>query len=176
MDEPGDLAQARGRLDERMNGLARGRVDRRDAHVVSGVPQDLGRRVGVLLAHVGQQDVLADADPPRDRLADLTGSDDDDHAVHVRLPVCGGQAGRGPEGLATVHGTVAVERTVWRSQELGSTDVVVVGDTAVLYAEVTDVVVSGDETETFRMPMTQVWVREGVDWKCLSGHAGPRRT
>lgn len=30
-------------------------------------------------------------------------------------------------------------RTVWRSQDLTSADVVVVGDTAVLYAEVTDV-------------------------------------
>ena len=67
-------------------------------------------------------------------------------------------------------------RTVWRSQELSSADVVIVGDTAVLYAEVTDVVVSGDGTETFRMPMTQVWVREGLAWTCLSGHAGPRRT
>ncbi len=52
----------------------------------------------------------------------------------------------------------------------------VVGDTAVLYAEVTDVVVRDDGSETYRMPMTQVWVREGSDWKCLAGHAGPRRT
>ena len=38
----------------------------------------------------------------------------------------------------------------------------VVGDTAVLYAEVTYVVLSGDDQpETFRMPMTQVWVRVG---------------
>ena len=37
MDQPGDLAQARGRLDQRMHGLARGHVDRRDAHLVSGV-------------------------------------------------------------------------------------------------------------------------------------------
>ena len=66
--------------------------------------------------------------------------------------------------------------TVWHSQNLGAAEVVVVGDTAVLYAEVTDVVVRGDESETYRMPMTQVWVREGGDWKCLAGHAGPRRT
>lgn len=59
--------------------------------------------------------------------------------------------------------------TVWRSQD--------VGETAVLYAEVRDVVVSdGDESATFRMPMTQVWVRSGGDWKCLAGHAGPRLT
>ena len=58
-----------------------------------------------------------------------------------------------------------------------SADVVVVGDTAVLYVEVTDVVLTDDEEpETFRMPMTQVWVRRDGDWKCLAGHAGPRRT
>jgi ketosteroid isomerase-like protein len=64
--------------------------------------------------------------------------------------------------------------TVWRSQDLSDADVVIVGTTAVLYAEVTDVVVSGATTETFRMPMTQVWVRSGSGWKCLAGHAGPR--
>src|SRR5215211_9089601 len=82
MDQPGDVAQTRGRLDERMHGLARGHVDRRDARFVSGVAQDLCRRIGVLLAHVGQQDVLTDADPARDRLADLTGTDDDDYTAH----------------------------------------------------------------------------------------------
>ena len=68
--------------------------------------------------------------------------------------------------------------TVWRSQDLGGVEVVVVGDTAVLYAEVVDVVQSGDSgtEETFRMPMTQVWVRQAGGWKCLAGHAGPRRT
>lgn len=66
--------------------------------------------------------------------------------------------------------------TVWRSQRLTGAEVVVVGNTAVLYAEVTDVVLSeDDETETFRMPMTQVWVRLDRGWKCLAGHAGPRR-
>lgn len=67
-------------------------------------------------------------------------------------------------------------RTVWRTQNLGNVDVVVVGDTAVLCAEVTDVVLSDDgEPETFHMPMTQVWVRRGHAWTCLAGHAGPRR-
>jgi ketosteroid isomerase-like protein len=67
--------------------------------------------------------------------------------------------------------------TVWRSQDLSDVEVVVVGGTAVLHAEVTDVVMSQDgESETFRMPMTQVWVRQGGDWSCLAGHAGPRRS
>ena len=66
--------------------------------------------------------------------------------------------------------------TVWRSQDLSGADVVVVGDTAVLYAEVTDVVLADDGSETFTMPMTQVWVRQDGDWTCLAGHAGPRRS
>jgi ketosteroid isomerase-like protein len=67
--------------------------------------------------------------------------------------------------------------TVWSSQALAEADVVVVGDTAVLHAEVIDVVLSrGDEPATFRMPMTQVWVRLDGGWRCLAGHAGPRRT
>ena len=65
--------------------------------------------------------------------------------------------------------------TVWRSQELSNPRVVVVGDTAVLHAEVTDVVLSGaPEPEKFRMPMTQFWVRASNGWRCLAGHAGPR--
>lgn len=65
--------------------------------------------------------------------------------------------------------------TVWRSQRLLDPEVVVVGETAVLYAEVTDVVRAGEDgSETFRMPMTQVWVRSGDAWVCLAGHAGPR--
>ena len=67
--------------------------------------------------------------------------------------------------------------TVWRSQDLGSAEVVVVDDTAVLYADVTDVVVSnGGDALTHRMPMTQVWVRSDGGWTCLAGHAGPRRS
>ena len=82
MDQPGDGAQSRCRLNKRMHRLARGHVNRGCAHFVPSVPQDLGRGVGVLLAHVGQQDVLADANPARDGLADLTGSDDNDDITH----------------------------------------------------------------------------------------------
>ncbi|WP_309650263.1 nuclear transport factor 2 family protein [Nocardioides sp.] len=65
--------------------------------------------------------------------------------------------------------------TVWRSQELVDPAVVVVGDTAVLHAHVTDVVLTADgEPAAFRMPMTQTWVREDGTWRCLAGHAGPR--
>lgn len=66
---------------------------------------------------------------------------------------------------------------MWRSQTLSHPHVVVVADTAVLYAEVIDVVSPDDhEARTFRMPMTQVWVRVEGGWKCLGGHAGPERT
>jgi hypothetical protein len=67
--------------------------------------------------------------------------------------------------------------TVWRLQELHDVHVVVVAETAVLRAEVSDVVLTAvGEPATFAMPMTQVWVREGSAWRCLAGHAGPRRT
>ena len=65
-------------------------------------------------------------------------------------------------------------QTTWRSQTLVHPDVVVVGDTAVLRAEVSDVVESSEGApQTFRMPMTQVWIRTGTSWRCLAGHAGP---
>ena len=82
MDKPGDVANTRGPLDEGMHGPARRCIDRRDAHLVSCVAQNLLRRIGVVRTHVGQQDVLTDSDPPRDGLADLTGSDDDDYVSH----------------------------------------------------------------------------------------------
>ena len=82
MDEPGDLAETRRLFDERLHVLARGCVYRRDAHLVPGVRHDLGGRVGVLPAQVGQQDVLTRADPPRDGLADLTRPDDYDYVSH----------------------------------------------------------------------------------------------
>ena len=65
-------------------------------------------------------------------------------------------------------------QTVWRSQDLGEPEVVVVGDTAVLLAEVTDVIVKDGDELTFRMRVTQVWVRRNEGWMCLAGHAGPR--
>jgi ketosteroid isomerase-like protein len=66
-------------------------------------------------------------------------------------------------------------QVVWRSQTLHAAEVVVVGATAVLHAEVEDVVLTGGRvSERFRMPVTQVWVRGDGAWTCLAGHAGPR--
>ena len=46
---------------------------------------------------------------------------------------------------------------------------------ALLRADVTDVVLTETgEPATFRMPVTQVWVRDRDRWLCLAGHAGPR--
>jgi len=49
--------------------------------------------------------------------------------------------------------------------------VAVAGGTAVLCAEVA--LPERNDHETFRMPITQGWVRFGVDGEFLSGHAGP---
>jgi hypothetical protein len=64
--------------------------------------------------------------------------------------------------------------TVWRCQALEEPDVTVVSDVAVLQAVAIDTVRVGDGWETFRMPVTQVWVRGEGSWLCLAGHAGPR--
>lgn len=62
----------------------------------------------------------------------------------------------------------------WHAQELVDADVVVHGDTAVLTAVAVDDVETDGRRETFRLRMTQTWVREGQRWLCLAGHAGPR--
>ena len=59
-----------------MNRLTRGHVDGRCAHLEPSVAQHLSRRIAIALVQVGQQDVLAKADPPGDCLTDLPGSDD----------------------------------------------------------------------------------------------------
>lgn len=62
----------------------------------------------------------------------------------------------------------------WYDQELRDPHVSVVDRTAVLRCTVRDTVdVGSGRPETFEMPMTQTWVKIGVEWKCLAGHAGP---
>ena len=62
----------------------------------------------------------------------------------------------------------------WRSQRLDDVDVQVAEDrVAVLTAWVTDLVVRDGEPQTFRMRLTQTWLRTGDGWVCLAGHAGP---
>ena len=63
---------------------------------------------------------------------------------------------------------------VWHEQRLERPLVTVVGDTAVLTAIVVDEVERDGTRETFRLRLTQTWVREHGTWRCLAGHAGPR--
>ena len=62
---------------------------------------------------------------------------------------------------------------VWREQRFEQPVVAVVGDTAVLTAVVVDVVERDGRQETFRLRLTQTWVREAGAWQCIAGHAGP---
>jgi Domain of unknown function (DUF4440) len=59
----------------------------------------------------------------------------------------------------------------WRAQRLDDVKVVVVGDTAVLTALVTDEVTRAGQDLSFRLRLTQTWVRAPEGWRCLSGHA-----
>lgn len=61
----------------------------------------------------------------------------------------------------------------WRSQQLDDVRVVVVEDSAVLTALVTDDVSRDGNDLTFTLRLTQTWVRGSDGWQCLSGHAGP---
>jgi ketosteroid isomerase-like protein len=63
---------------------------------------------------------------------------------------------------------------VWHAQRLEQPTVTVVGDTAVLTAVVVDEVEHEGKRETFRLRLTQTWVRSGGAWQCIAGHAGPR--
>jgi hypothetical protein len=62
---------------------------------------------------------------------------------------------------------------VWHSQRLEQVSVVADRDTAVLVGVVVDVVERDGERKTFRLRLTQTWVRSGGGWVCLAGHAGP---
>jgi ketosteroid isomerase-like protein len=60
---------------------------------------------------------------------------------------------------------------VWRAQRLHDIQVVVVGDTAVLTASVTDEVQRGGRDQEFTLRLTQTWLRTSEGWRCLAGHA-----
>ena len=61
---------------------------------------------------------------------------------------------------------------VWRAQRLETPVVTVFGKTAVLTAVVIDEVEEGGRRQTFRLRLTQTWMRSGGEWRCISGHAG----
>ena len=59
----------------------------------------------------------------------------------------------------------------WRAQRLDDVTVSVAGGTAVLAAMVTDEVTRDGREQSFRLRLTQVWVRTPEGWRCLAGHA-----
>ena len=62
---------------------------------------------------------------------------------------------------------------IWREQRLEQPMVTVIGDAAILTSVVVDEVERDGVRETFRLRMTQVWLRENGRWSCVAGHAGP---
>jgi hypothetical protein len=59
----------------------------------------------------------------------------------------------------------------WRSQRLEDVKVTVVAGTAVLTAAVNDEVSRDGRDQSFRLRLTQTWVRTPQGWRCLAGHA-----
>jgi ketosteroid isomerase-like protein len=69
-----------------------------------------------------------------------------------------------------IAGNTSGELT-WHAQHLEEPEVVVTGDVATLTALVVDEVSRGGDRQTFRLRLTQTWVRDEAGWRCLSGHA-----
>lgn len=63
----------------------------------------------------------------------------------------------------------------WRAQHLEDVTVKVVGDTAVLTAMVTDEVTRDGREQSFRLRLTQTWVRTPEGWRCFARHASQVR-
>jgi hypothetical protein len=82
VDDAGDVAEAGGRLDQRVNRCARRDVQGDGVDLEAGARQNFSRRVGIFLTDVSEQDMLARTHPTRDGLADRPGSDHDDDAAH----------------------------------------------------------------------------------------------
>ena len=80
-----------------------------------------------------------------------------------------------PRGDVRDHDAFIARNTegalVWRDQRLSEVDVVVVGDTAVLTADVYDEFVLAGEPGSHTVRLTLTWVREDGVWRVLAGHA-----
>jgi hypothetical protein len=63
----------------------RGDVDDRSAHRKSCITEDIGSHIGMFLAQVSQENVLARADPPRNRLTNQSCPNDDSNICHFLL-------------------------------------------------------------------------------------------
>ena len=62
---------------------------------------------------------------------------------------------------------------VWRAQHIQEPAVIVVGNVAILTAMVIDEVEVEGKLQTFRLRLTQTWVHQEREWRCISGHASP---
>jgi ketosteroid isomerase-like protein len=62
---------------------------------------------------------------------------------------------------------------VWRAQRLEEPEVTVAGKVAILNAVVIDEVEVEGQAQTFCLRLTQTWVHEEGQWRCISGHASP---
>ena len=60
----------------------------------------------------------------------------------------------------------------WRRQRLTEPEVVVIGDTAVLWCTVEHDMVTSRGAQSFRRRMTQTWSLTPDGWRCVAGHAG----
>ena len=75
MNETDDISAAHRCVDERMDGCTFRDVNDRDAHIVAGVAKHLCRRIRILGANVGENDVPTDPDSPRDGLTNFPSAD-----------------------------------------------------------------------------------------------------
>src|ERR1051326_1715612 len=66
-----------------MHRLAGRHVDSRGARLVSDVQQDLCRGTSVVLTQIGKQHALPDTHPARDRLSNLSSSNDNNYVLHA---------------------------------------------------------------------------------------------
>ncbi|GAA3221348.1 nuclear transport factor 2 family protein [Nonomuraea helvata] len=118
----------------------------------------------VIEAALERADALAAGDP--DRLRRLL------HPAFHWTSHLGEQFDRDDYVRANTAGTIT-----WKKQSLTDPEVAVVGQqVAVLRCMVADDVVTGEGgCSTFRMPMTQTWVKEEGRWLCLAGPGRGRR-
>ena len=87
MDDSSNGANGGGCFDERMNRFARRDIDDSGAHFKSCIAENFCGSISIIPAQISQQDVFARADPPRNRLADGAGADDDDDISHCNPPI-----------------------------------------------------------------------------------------
>jgi hypothetical protein len=83
MNDAMNVAERTGLRDKRFDRTAGRHVDGHGRDLEPGFAQRLRRRVGIVLAPIGQQQVFARADTPRDGLADGTGTYYHDNFSHA---------------------------------------------------------------------------------------------